>query len=118
MKRLPINTLFPNAIVGMISGTICVSFELSFAVLIFLGRLAEHLSFGVGLVLFSVAITSILIILFSACPQIVMGSAAAKTAILAWTAKVPGSWQPLSWDALPQLHWAAIAPQAKQSISK
>ncbi len=86
MNSLQINTLLPNITVGLISGAISMSFELSFAALIFSGRLANHLSFGVGLVLFSVAITSILIILLSSCPQIVVGSATAEMAILAWTA--------------------------------
>ncbi|MGC1308592.1 MAG: SulP family inorganic anion transporter [Phormidesmis sp.] len=86
MNRLQIDNLLPNVTAGLAAGVICVSFELSFAALIFSGRLAEHLSFGVGLILFSVATTSVLIILLSSCPQIVVGSATAETAILAWTA--------------------------------
>jgi SulP family sulfate permease len=84
MKKLQLNTLLPNITVGLISGVICISFELSFAALIFAGRLADHLSFGVGLVVFSVAIARLLIMLFiSSCPQIVVGSGTAETAILA-----------------------------------
>jgi SulP family sulfate permease len=77
--------LFPNSMVGLTTGTVGVLFDLSFAALIFSGSLSEHLSVGVGLVLFSVAATRLLTALLSPL-GVVTDLGTVPTAILAWSA--------------------------------
>lgn len=77
--------LLPNLTVGLTTGAIGVLFDLSYAVLIFSGRLSSHLSPGIGLVLFSAASTRILVALTSSLPGMVADLSTVPTAILAWS---------------------------------
>lgn len=77
--------LLPNLTVGFTTGAIGVIFDLSYAVLIFSGSLASHLSAGIGLVLFSAASTRILVALTSSLPGMVADLSTVPTAILAWS---------------------------------
>jgi hypothetical protein len=60
LKRVHLNALLSNLIVGLNVGAIGVLFYLSFTALIFSGRLESHLAAGIGLVMFSVAATRII----------------------------------------------------------
>ncbi|NJN88750.1 MAG: SulP family inorganic anion transporter [Leptolyngbyaceae cyanobacterium SL_7_1] len=76
---------FPNLMVGLTTGAVGVLFDLSFAALIFSGSLSDHLSVGVGLVLFSVAATRVMTTLLSPL-GVVTDLGTVPTAILAWSA--------------------------------
>lgn len=77
--------LFPNVMVGLTTGAVGVLFDLSFAALIFSGSLSDHLSVGVGLVLFSVAATRLMTALVSPL-GVVTDLGTVPTTILAWSA--------------------------------
>jgi SulP family sulfate permease len=62
-----------------------VIFDLSYAVLIFSGSLASFLAAGISMVLFSAAMTRILIVLTSSFPGMVADLGTVPTAILAWS---------------------------------
>ncbi|HEY9629311.1 MAG TPA: hypothetical protein V6C84_18570 [Coleofasciculaceae cyanobacterium] len=71
--------------VGLTTGAIGVVFDLSYAVLIFSGSLASHLSAGIGLILLSAATTRIAIAITSSFPGMVADLGSVPTAILAWS---------------------------------
>ncbi|MFK8184898.1 MAG: SulP family inorganic anion transporter [Phormidesmis sp.] len=76
----------PSAIaVGITTGTLGVLFDLSFAVLIFSNNLSDYLSAGIGFILFSAAITRIVVGLMSSFPGMVSDLAGIPTAILSWS---------------------------------
>lgn len=78
--------LLPHLMAGLITGAVGVLFDLSFAALIFSGSLLNHLSVGVGLVLFSAAATRTMTALMSSCPGVVADLGTVPTVILAWSA--------------------------------
>ncbi|MEL7332529.1 MAG: SulP family inorganic anion transporter [Cyanobacteria bacterium J06560_2] len=71
--------------IGVTTGTLGVLFDLSFAVLIFSNNLSEHLSAGIGFILFSAAATRIMIGIMSSFPGMVADLAGIPTAIMAWS---------------------------------
>lgn len=77
--------LLPDLFVGLTTGAVGVLFDLSFAALIFSGALSNHLSVGVGLVLFSAAATRVMTALISSYPGFVADLGTVPTAILAWS---------------------------------
>ena len=76
----------PSAIAtGLTTGALGVLFDLSFAVLIFSNNLSDYLSAGIGFILFSAAITRIVVGLMSSFPGMVSDLAGIPTAILSWS---------------------------------
>ena len=71
--------------IGLTTSAIGVVFDLSYAVLIFSGSLASHLSAGIGLILLSAATTRIAIAITSSFPGMVADLGSVPTAILAWS---------------------------------
>ena len=78
--------LLPDITIGLMTGLLGVLFDLSFAALIFSNALADHLAAGAGFVLFSAAVTRVIIALLSSSPIMVADLGTVPTAILAWSA--------------------------------
>lgn len=78
--------LLAALLVGLTTGAVGVLFDLSFAALIFSGSLSDHLSVGIGLVLFSAAITRAMTALMSSYSGVVADLGTVPTAMLAWSA--------------------------------
>jgi sulfate permease, SulP family len=77
--------LLPSLAIGFTTGSLGVVFALSYAALIFSGNLTGQLSTGIGLVLFSVATTRMIVALTSSYPGMVADLSTVPTAILAWS---------------------------------
>ena len=107
--------LLPNLTVGLTTGAIGVIFDLSYAVLIFSGNLAQHLSAGIGIVLFSAASTRILVALTSSLPGMVADLGTVPTAILAWSVGMIVKGLPATTSAT-QLWMTALATIALTSL--
>lgn len=80
--------LLPNVTAGLIAGIIEVMIELSFAVLIFAGPLANHVAEGIGLLLFGAAVMSLVVALTSSFAGTQAGPQDSPAAILALVASV------------------------------
>ncbi|MGD0613398.1 MAG: SulP family inorganic anion transporter, partial [Anaerolineales bacterium] len=63
--RIAFRQVIPSLAAGFVSGMIDISFEISFAALIFSGPLAGQVSRGIGLTLFGAVIISTVVALFS-----------------------------------------------------
>src|SRR3546814_6867074 len=61
----------PALVAGVITSTVSIVFSVSYAALVFSGRLAEYLPAGIGLALFSATVLGAVIALTSSCPGIV-----------------------------------------------
>ncbi|MBW4519879.1 MAG: hypothetical protein KME16_09305 [Scytolyngbya sp. HA4215-MV1] len=85
LSHLQPNYLLPSLSIGLTTGALGVIFDLSYAVLIFSGSLANYLAAGISLVLFSAATTRIAIVLTSSFPGMVADLGTVPTAILAWS---------------------------------
>ena len=78
--------LFHDSFVGLISGTIGVLLNISFAALIFAGSLSPHLGLGIKMVLFSATAIRAIVALGSSLPNVIADLDPVSTAILAWSA--------------------------------
>lgn len=74
--------LIPALLVGLLIGILEIALSTSFASLVFRGELADHLSRGVGMVLFSGAVGMAVVSLLTSDPAIVGGNQSAPAAIL------------------------------------
>nr|RNJ69998.1 MAG: SulP family inorganic anion transporter [Leptolyngbya sp. IPPAS B-1204] len=78
--------LMPSLTTGIVTGTVGVLLNISFASLIFSGSLSSYLPVGIGMVLFSSAITRTLVALTSSFPGIIADLDPVPAAILGWSA--------------------------------
>lgn len=83
LDELQPNHLLPSLTAGLVTGVIGVFRAISYAALIFSGSLSGYLTTGVGMAVFSTAIVSLVVALFSSLPGMIATPLAAPTAILA-----------------------------------
>lgn len=74
--------LVPALLVGLLIGILEIALSTSFASLVFRGQLADHLSRGIGMVLFSGAVGIAIVSLLTSDPAIMGGNQSAPAAIL------------------------------------
>ncbi len=82
-REFQLRRLVPNLTAGLVAGALVLVVELSFAVLIFSGSLANHVADGIGLVLFGAVIMGIVVALTSSFPGAQAGPQDTSAAILA-----------------------------------
>lgn len=99
IKKFHPQTLFPSLSAGLVTGIIAVIRAISYAAFIFSGSLADYLSVGVGMAIFSNAAIGIVVALLVPWPGTIATPLAAPTAVLATlasaiAARMDGSFPP------------------------
>ena len=104
-------TLLPNLLAGLTSGLVTLVYTISFAALIFSGRLAPYFPQGVGIALIGATVSAIIVAWRSPFPFTLAGPEANSAVILALAGRSVASAldSPEKADSIYPTVWAAVA---------